>query len=62
MMDAGRYDVEDLIPEKSLEKQEVLNVRSQAIDGFASKVKGAGSTFTPDQEAVQLYEENRTEE
>lgn len=62
MMGAGAYDIEKLIPEKMMEKQEVLNMRSQALDGFASKIEGVGSSFVPDNAAVEEYNENKEAE
>ena len=62
MMDYGDDDLSALIPEESMEKQEVLNIRSQVLDGFASKVDGAGSSFVPDEAAVKVYNENKEAE
>ena len=62
MMDTAGYDLSVLIPEESMDKQEVLNIRSQVLDGFASKIEGAGSSFVPDEAAVKIYDENKNAE
>ena len=62
MMDTAGYDLSVLIPEECMEKQEVLNIRSQVLDGFASKIEGAGSSFVPDEAAVKIYDENKRAE
>lgn len=59
MMDAGDYDLADLIPESSMEKQEVLDNCTQVLDGFGSTIDGVGSSFVPDETAVKTYDKNK---
>ncbi|MCQ2547047.1 MAG: hypothetical protein MJ161_05835 [Clostridia bacterium] len=58
-MDYGDYDLSKLMIMGALEKQEVILDRNEVIDGFASKVAGAGSEFVPDDEFVELYKKNK---
>ena len=56
-MDSGSYGLSILIPENSMSKQEVINDRSQVLDGLKSKIEGVGSSFVPDEEEIELWEQ-----
>ena len=45
-----------------MQKQEVLNNCTQALDGFGSTIDGVGSSFVPDEAAVKTYDENKEAE
>jgi len=62
MMDAGAYHIDALVSDESMQKQEVLNNCTQALDGFGSTIDGVGSSFVPDEEAVKTYDENKEAE
>ena len=62
MMDAGVYHIDTLVSDESMQKQEVLNNCTQALDGFGSTIDGVGSSFVPDEDAVKTYDENKEAE
>ena len=62
MMDAGVYHIDTLVSDESMQKQEVLNNCTQALDGFGSTIDGVGSSFVPDEAAVKTYDENKEAE
>ena len=57
MIDCGPYNLAVLIPEGSMQKQEVIRDRDQVLDGLKSKIDGVGSTFVPDEEEIKLWEQ-----
>ena len=61
-VDVGPYDMAVLIPESSFVLQETADDRDAVLDGMKSKVEGVGSSFVPDQEAVERYNENKEAE
>ena len=54
----GDYDIDVLLPNGTLKKQNVLSNRDEVIDGFTSLIEGAGSEFVPGEGALKLYNEN----
>ena len=57
MMDSGGYGLAILIPEGSMQKQEVVSDRSLVLDGLKSKVEGVGSSYVPSEEEIELWEQ-----
>ncbi len=56
MIDFGDFDLEKLLPGGALEKQTVTSDKDSVIEGWASKVKGVGSSFVPKENAIPDHE------
>ena len=51
------FDPQVLFPEKAMKKQTVITDRDEALDGFRSRVDGAGSNFVPEEKYIKIYKE-----
>ena len=51
------FDPQVLFPEKAMKKQTVITDRDEALDGFRSRIDGAGSNFVPEEKYVKIYKE-----
>ena len=61
-IDTAGLDRKVLMPDAMMRKQKVTHDRDSVLDGFTSLVSGAGSSFVPGDEAVEIYEKNREEQ